>query len=133
MGLCLEPGVEDACHVDLCEDEASDPEHSRSVRKAAKMAKAFVEEKVSSLGRVQTTKQAGSERNCCRRMGNGRDSQRCSCSKAWIEADRMRWKAVAIQPEVVAQLNLVAEALDKLAKDHEQLKEKKKAKSKEKR
>lgn len=50
-----------------------------------------------------------------------------------MEANRTRWKAVAVQPEVVAQLNLVAEALDKLAKDHEQLREKKKAKSKEKR
>lgn len=58
MGLCLEPDVEDACHVELCEDVASDPEHSRSVRKAAKMAKAFVEEKVSPLRKVQTTKEA---------------------------------------------------------------------------
>lgn len=43
----------------------------------------------------------------------------------------MYLKAGGIQTEVMAQLNLVADALDKLAKDHEMLKEKKKEKSKE--
>lgn len=133
MGLCLEPDVEDACRVELYEDEANDPGHSRSVRKAAKMAKVFVEEQVSSLGVVQTTKKERNECCCCRRMWNVRDSRRSTRSHPWMEANGTCWKAVAIQPEVVAQLNMVAEALDKLAKDHEQLKEKKKTKSKEKR
>lgn len=133
MGLCLEPDVEDACHVDLYEDESNDPGHSRSIRKAAKMAKVFVEEKVSPLRLVETTSKARSESYCCRRTWKARDLQRCTCTHPSMEANRTRWKAVAVQPEVVAQLNLVAEALDKLAKDHEQLREKKKAKSKEKR
>lgn len=65
MGLCLEPNLDDACHMELINDERSDSERTTSVRKAAKMSRRFVDERVSVQEGAERPLETGDEPNCC--------------------------------------------------------------------